>query len=320
MAKWKNLFHHVTANVDLESDEAHKTNQPQHGANALRQRSGNSLEQDEQIDFALRFVDTLSTLEAALHTSDDPEEIAHGAMRVACDFYEADWCGFLTVDLDLGLWTPFWWYNTKPADRTAAFTDEFESAAKLERWVAAMNDNDKVYVCDAENIRRDFPDECEVYDRLGIKTVLAVPVKPRPLGFLAVRNPKRFCQDDRMLRMLAYVVLNAINQHTYIQSAKMTLSPDAIESDRDVVFNAFGNLEFYTSKGVIREQDCNAPKCCRVVAYLLFHRKVPHPPLEIAEALWPGEDFTPDAVSNSIRNLIFRFRQSFSLISDYPFD
>lgn len=317
MAKWKDFFHHVTANVDLGSDASHGAAQTENGAGVLLHSGGCSTKLDEKIEFALSFVDTLSALETSLHTSDDPEEIAQGAMRVACDFYEADWCGFLTVDLELGLWTPYWWYNTQPSDRTTEITNEFESATKLDRWVAAMKNSDKVYVCDTEAVRKDYPEECEVYDRLYIKTILAVPVKPRPLGFLAVRNPKRLCQDDRMLRMLAYVVLNAINQHSYLESAKMTLSPDAIESDRDIIFNAFGSLEFYTSKGVIREPDCKAPKCCRVVAYLMLHRKATHPPLEIAEALWPEESLTSETASANIRALIYRFRQAFALISDY---
>lgn len=117
--------------------------------------------------------------------------------------------------------------------------------------------------------------------------------------------------------MLAYVVLNAINQYSYFQSAKMSLSPEVIESDRDVIFNAFGSLEFYTSKGVIREPDCKSPKCCRVVAYLMLNRKATHPPMEIAEALWPEESLTSETASGNIRGLIYRFRQSFSLISDY---
>lgn len=273
--------------------------------------------QTEKTDFALNFVNTLSALESGLHASDDPVEIAQGAMQVACEFYQADWCGFLTVDLELGIWTPYWWYNTNPSDKTTEFTNEFESAAKLERWVAAMKRNDKIAVCDVEAVKKEYPEEFEVYKRLGVTSVLGVPVKPRPAGFLAVRNPKKFCTDARMLRMLAYVVLNAINQHSYFESARMSLSPEAIESDRDVIFNAFGELEFFTSKGVLREQDCKAPKCCRVVAYLMLNRKSAHPPLEIAEALWPGDGQTAEAVSGSIRGLIYRFRQAFSLISDY---
>lgn len=271
-----------------------------------------------KIDFAVKFVDTLSILESGHQTSDNPEEIAYGAMRIACEFYQADWCGFLTVDLELGLWTPYWWYNTKPIDRTLESINEAESAAKLDRWTRAIKNSEKVYVCDAEAIKGTFPEEYEIYKRLCIDTVLAVPVKPRPVGFLVVRNPKKFCNDDRMMRMLAYVVLNAINQYSYFQSAKLSLSPEAIESDRDVIFNAFGSLEFYTSKGVLREEDCKAPKCCRVIAYLLLNRKTTHPPLKIAEALWTEDEYSQETVSGNIRGLIYRFRQAFLLISDYP--
>lgn len=131
MAEWKYLLRHVTANVNSGGSDSLGAEQVERETEAILPDSSLSVEQNEKIEFALEFVDTLSTLEAALHTSDDPEEIAHGAMRVACDFYQADWCGFLTVDLDLGIWTSFWWYNTQPTDRTKEFTDEFESAAKL---------------------------------------------------------------------------------------------------------------------------------------------------------------------------------------------
>lgn len=128
MERWKNLLCRVTKNIN--SGDA----------------DNSSAEWNEKIDFAVKFVDTLSTLESGLHTSDDPEEIAYGAMRIACEFYQADWCSFLTVDLDLGLWTPYWWYNTKTIDQTLEFTNEVESAAKLDRWMTAMKNNDKVYV------------------------------------------------------------------------------------------------------------------------------------------------------------------------------
>lgn len=103
MEKWKNLFRHGMTEV------TQAVNSTQNATYCVQNDISN--EQAEKIDFALKFVDTLSELEAQLHASDDPKEIAHGAMKMACDFYQADWCGFLEVDLDLGLWTPYWWYN-----------------------------------------------------------------------------------------------------------------------------------------------------------------------------------------------------------------
>lgn len=71
---------------------------------------------------------TVSALEARLHKSDDPKEIAEGALKAACLFYGGDWAGILDVDLDLDVWTPLWWYNTSPNDKTTTQFGEFELA------------------------------------------------------------------------------------------------------------------------------------------------------------------------------------------------
>lgn len=272
----------------------------------------------EEMQYALDFVNTLSTLEAALHSSDDPKEIASLTMKTACEFYGADWCGFLEIDMDLGVWTPRIWYNTNPNDETLKLLLEVELISGLPRWIKAMNDNDSIVITDTSSVCTEFPEEFAVYTRVHAKSLLAVPVKPRPVGFLVVRHPKRYEDDSRMLSMLAYVVLNAINQHTYIEGAKRALSPETIQNDKDVIINFFGNMEIYTSRGVLRDQDFKAPKAARVVTYLLLHRKATHPPLEIAAALWPEDHLDPDAISSNIRGFIFRFRHAFAIISDYP--
>ena len=69
--------------------------------------------EDEQqyIEYCKALEKTLRVLESHLHESDDPVEIAQNTMKTACEFYGADWCGILEVDLDLGIWTPSMWYN-----------------------------------------------------------------------------------------------------------------------------------------------------------------------------------------------------------------
>lgn len=46
--------------------------------------------------------------------------------------------------------------------------------------------------------------------------------------------------------------------------------------------------------------------------------KPPTPPLEIYHALWPEECVEPEVASRNIRGYIYRFRQTFSLICDFP--
>lgn len=60
----------------------------------------------DYIQYAIAVEQTLRVLEAGLHASDNANEIAMSAMKKACEFYQANWCGFISVDLDLGLWTP----------------------------------------------------------------------------------------------------------------------------------------------------------------------------------------------------------------------
>ena len=71
-----------------------------------------SADESDYLDYCKSIELTLRNLEATLHSSDNPEEVALMAMQTACNFYGADWCGFVEVDLDLGLWTPYLWYNT----------------------------------------------------------------------------------------------------------------------------------------------------------------------------------------------------------------
>ena len=94
-----------------------------------------------------------------------------------------------SVDLDLGLWTPVIWYSTDEADTTNQFIEPYESADFLPRWVKALKEDRPMIVEDIETLKDSFPEEYELYKRLVVDSILAVPIRPRPFGFLLVRNP-----------------------------------------------------------------------------------------------------------------------------------
>lgn len=275
------------------------------------------IEQQQYIQYAVELEQALRILESGVHESDDPDEIMQSVMKCACEFYQGDWVGFLEVDLDLALWTPTVWYNPNPDDKTTELLQEFESAEFLHRWVVAMHENTPIIIEDIDAVKRDFPAEHRVLERLYVNTVLGVPVKPRPTGFLVVRNPKRYINRSSMLQLLAFVVLASVNDKKLMQSIKLTHSPDNIEHDTDIIINLFGNLEIYTSSGVLRESDLKSPKITRLLAFMLLNRKTTIPPRELAEALWPEEVLESDAPGQNLRALVFRLRQAFSLISEY---
>ena len=260
---------------------------------------------------------TLKQLEANLHISDDPEEIAMGTLKTACDFYEGDWAGILEVDLDLDIWTPVWWYNPGQRDRTKDLLHEFEAAEFMSSWLQAMNENDIIIVPDAEAIKDLRPDEYGVYQRLRVNSVIAAPFKPNPVGFLAIRNPKRYIDQPGMMIFLAYVLHRAMSQKKTMDSAKMIISPENIERDTDVIIHLLGNLEVYTSKGVIREADFKSPMMCKMLSYLALHPKALTPPWKLVSVLWPEDVDDADNLSKNVKYLLYRFRQVFSLISDY---
>lgn len=271
----------------------------------------------EHINYALAFENALSSLEAEAHESDDPTYIITHTLKSACDFYGADWSGFLDVDLDLGLWTPFMWYNASPEDKTSVLVQEFESAEFLDRWITAMHNNQALFVPDVEEIKNDCPEEYELYHRLGIRSFLAVPVKPRPVGFLVVRNPTRYRNRSSMLQMLAFVILAIGNEKRLLDSVKLVLSPENIKNDTDIIINLFGELEIYTSQGTLNESKLKSPKISRVLAYMLLHRKKTIPPREIAEAIWPEEAFDQENPGKKMKYLIYRLLQNFGMISSY---
>ena len=83
----------------------------------------------ESIQCALDFENTMNNLETQLYYRHlPPKEVALRVMEAACKFYDADWCGLIQVDLDLGLWKPLWWHNECQEDKTTILTNEFESS------------------------------------------------------------------------------------------------------------------------------------------------------------------------------------------------
>ena len=283
----------------------------------LGKQQGQNANQIDYMEYAVAVEKTLTFLEAGVHESDDPAQIIQSAMRCACEFYQGDWVGFLEVDLELALWTPTVWYNANSNDKTMSLLSEFESSEFLHRWVRAMNENTPIIIEDMAEIKRCYPAEFEVLERLEVQTILAVPVKPRPTGFLVIRNPKRYITRSSMLQMLAFVILACVNEKNFMQSMKMSFSPDSIQHDTDVMIHLLGDMNIYTASGVLQEADMRSPLIWKLLAYMLITPKKVIPPRELIDALWPGEGLDYDSLGKNLRALIFRQRQAFGLISEY---
>lgn len=268
----------------------------------------------DRIQCALDIVHTIDELEDLLQSrSSTPKDTALRILEAACKFYDADWCGLIQVDLDLRLWTPFWWHNTGVEDKTTILTEEFESADFLDRWVLAIRKNLPMVVPDTTVVKDSHPTEYNLYQRLSIKSVMAVSLEPRPIALLAVRNPKRYLHQTSMLRVLAYVLLASYNEQKMLNRLQMVCIPTTIKNNTDIYISLFGQLQISTSSGTLKESDYNSPRISQLLTYLLISSEKAHSSLEIAQALWPDDSTNP---AKNMRNLIYRLRQTFGLISD----
>ena len=272
----------------------------------------------EYVRYCIEKDRTISALEAKLHESDDPKEIAQEALKTACLFYGGDWAGILDVDLELDVWTPLWWYNARRKDATTSLFGEFQLAKSMPNWIEALNNGTSVCIPNTKEIESIYPEEYAIYKRLLVDSAIGVPFGPNPIGILAIRNPTRYIKYDSALNIFAYVIHRAMAQQKTIDSSRMALSPDAIKTDKDIIVNFFGSMEICTAQGVLSEREFNAPKCSRVVTYLLLNPKSTFHPLPIVSALWPEEEDKWEATASYVRNYIHKFKKAFDLISPYP--
>lgn len=270
--------------------------------------------EDETGDFALAFLECLKELEDKLHGMNEPKEVAMTALAVACEFYDAEWCGVLDVDLKLKLWMPFWWYNRKNGGMTATRVDDSGLAGVNERWMDALENNTPIIIEDVENIRESDPDEYAVMKELTTNRLLAAPYYKREKGFLMLRNPKRYTRNPEVLQMLSYVLVSEINEQKLIDRLKLSAEPKMIKETAEIVINLFGGLEIYTSKGKLTEMEFKSPLCCKVLLLLMMNRQRGISARELSEQLWPDKEY--DNPTGNIRTLMYRFRSAFRLISD----
>lgn len=270
----------------------------------------------DYIRYAIAVERNLRMLEAGLHTSDDANEIAVSALKKACECYQANWCGFVEVDLDLGLWTVKIGCSPDGADVTEDELEPYESADILPRWIKALKEDRPMIVEDAEAIKETYPEEYALYQRLNVESVIAVPIRPRPFGFLLVRNPKQHLDRPNLLQLLGVVILQQINTMAVDDGRSMTFSPEDIQDSKDVLIHLLGNLEIYTSLGVLTEEKINSPLITALVGYLLTDKKKYHKSIELARIVYPETVVDIENPSKNLKALIHRLNELFSSISD----
>ena len=266
-----------------------------------------SLQVDQEEFMYLRhFAATLIQLEKRLHSTDNASEILQATFRTACEFYNADWAGFLELDPESGVWWPFDWLSMKSNDMTRSYLDEFEPTAPVPRWLDAMELNQALALKDREQIKDEYPEEYALYERVKLHSVIAVPVKPRPCGFLALRNPQRYVDAEYadMLQLLAFVALVNVNDIMQKRMRKLVRSSKDIKSANDIYIKLFGDFEFIADKGSITADDVDRSSTVLFLSYLAIRHKEKLPSYLLDELL--AEDGT---AKRTVYNIVSQARK-----------
>lgn len=278
----------------------------------LEQRLGSVLIDEAEYCFLKQFAETLTALEKRLHESDNADEILKATYQTACEFYEADWAGFLELDMDSKIWWPFSWYSVKNNDMTTTYLHDFEEAAIVPRWISAMDSNRPIVVKDREEIKTAYPDEYALYERVKLYSVIAVPVKPRPCGFLAVRNPRRYVEQEYadMLQLLAFVALVNINDKMTQRMMQMADHAKGLRSETDVYIKLFGGFELQTIHGVLRPENMERSTSALLLSYLALRTDRATTAVRLERVFYPGEK---DAIGK-VYNIVSAARNDLKIV------
>lgn len=269
----------------------------------------------EAMVYGFRFEEKITSLEARLHSSESPEEIARETLIAAMDFYNGDWCGIVECDLEMEAWYPVLWYDKEKRGMSATHMHEVEDTSYLNRWIEALYSCRPVSILDTSIFKEDSPVEYELYQRCHVDSLLAVPFWHNPTGFMIVRNPKRFMNRGSYLQAAAYVVFSSVTEKKLLSQRKSFYKNELIKTDTDVFISLFGDMEICTSKGYLTEEMINSPKYCCILAYFLLRDRRPKPVLQVWNDIWPNEN--NEHAGSNMRSLFVRFKDVFGMICDH---
>ncbi|MCC8046972.1 MAG: hypothetical protein LIP12_16065 [Clostridiales bacterium] len=267
----------------------------------------------DEVKYSLEFKKCLTELAHRLSDARDPKEIGINALMAACEFYDADWCGVLDVDVKMEYWMPLWWYDRKTAGMTETALAEQGVNGIFPNWKKALEENYPIIVTDMEDIRETRPEEYAICKEMRTRSLLAVPYCKRERGFMLLRNASRYKDKPEFLRILSYVLVSEINEQKRLDRMKLKASDNSAWKDADVEVNFFGGMEIRTAQGTLDEAALKSPLSGRLLFLLMMNRDRAMPARMIAEKLWP--DVESDDPGGKVRALTYRFRKTFQLLA-----
>ena len=230
------------------------------------------------LDAAAAMTDMVMSLATEFQQDLDSRQTLDLVVRSTCAFYDGDWCGILSLQNDLDVWTPLHWYNAA----TGGITDtehfyEYEVITQYPQWKKAIEERTIICIRNLEQVAATYPMELEHYHRLQVQSVIAVPYYRGSTGFLVIRNLQRYMDYPAFMMHVETVCLlsklSEVNNHISVKDDMDEMDVTAAESKatydevRDWVQDNYGfhftNLNIAQLKrkyDIIERENYNKPK------------------------------------------------------------
>ena len=255
-------------------------------------------------------------MEAALHHAEDLVEIATYVMKAACELYEAEWCGILTVDMHTGIWKPEIWYDIEKGPMKETRFRDYERNEDYKTWVGHLDKQTPVIIPDVEVTRLDNETEYEAYTRLGVHSVIGVPFGQHPLGFMVVKNPKQNMDKPHPLHIACFVAMMMLEHVRRLQADELTIFDSDPKDNRQLIrLDVLGPHSLKINGGSYTEKTSRNinRRAWLVLLYLKFHR----PEIDQTTLIrdnWMDED--EEKCRNNVRQAITRMHSVLAVYHD----
>ncbi len=257
------------------------------------------------------FQAAIRLLEKRLRDIEDSEEVIHGLLAGAAEFYGASRAAVIEADREMrvGILSYEWC-----AEGVAPRRHELPNMAAecFPRWHKALSSNQSVVIPDVSAVKEACQSEYDFFRRYGIKSLLAAPFSKRiNKGFIVIDEPTRCQTDPTFLFIMSYAIVLELNE---IKKAKSIAASRRASKYRtmDVYVNCLGNLEINNIKGTLTDEDFSSDLCYNLFALLLLNSKRPLPIERLADTLWPDDGL--DNPYRAVGNLAYRLRRILSII------
>lgn len=117
------------------------------------------------LEYAIDFEKNICELESDVHNSDDPEEIANRTLIAGAEFYDAEWCGVVEVDLFLNKWAPKWWYSKKTKETLERKYYDMKDFTPPLEWIEALHKGNPISCLDASKDKDDNSNDYYLYKK-----------------------------------------------------------------------------------------------------------------------------------------------------------